>query len=216
MAFVLSTDKAIAFAQVRLRGGWRNLAATTVAYTVLLGATMIVTSNYLSGRPTMAYAGWVTGMLGLQAGLLMIFGATRVAGAVRADVAGGMIESHRLMPLPAGQAVVGYLFGASCQAIALGVANLLIGALAVRRAGLPMDRWLVTNAVLALFTLFVWAMAALLAFVGRGAGFVLLVPVAAVFMSRWQVLAYVPALAVLVTPAAGWSIFSFSTGMPDP
>jgi hypothetical protein len=215
MAFVLSTDNAIAFAQVRLRGGWRNLAVTFVAYTVLLGATMIATAAY-SYRPTMAYAGWVTGLLWLQAGILLIFGATRVAGAIRADIAGGMIESHRLMPLSAGQAVVGYFFGSTCQAIALGVANLLIGAVAVRRAGLPMDRWLTVNAVLALFCLLVWAMGGLLAFAARGAGFALFLPLAAVSMTQGLVLATVPALAVLVSPLAGGSIFSFSAGIADP
>jgi hypothetical protein len=216
MAFVLSTDNAIAFAQVRLRGGWRNLLMTTVAYAVLIGATMYVTTTYSGGRRSAAYTGWATGLLGLQALMLLIFGATRVAGAVRTDITSGMIESHRLMPLPAGQAMVGYLFGATCQAIALGVVNLLIGAYAVQKAGLPIDRWLAANGVLAIFCVFVWASGGLLAFVARGAGLILFLPLTAIWISQGLLMAYIPALAVLMTPLAGNTVFSFSAGVVDP
>src|SRR5438045_159209 len=184
MAFVFTTDNAIAFAQVRLRGGWRNLLATTLAYALLIGATMYVTTTYASVRQSAAYSGWATGLLGLQGAMLLFFGGTRVAGAVRTDITGGMIESHRLMPLPAGQAMVGYLFGSSCQAIALAIVNLLIGAYAVQKAALPMDRWLASNAVVAIFCVFVWTAGGLLAFVARGAGLVLFVPLAAVWFSQ--------------------------------
>src|SRR4051794_41902376 len=115
MAFIFTTDNAIAFAQVRLRGGWRNLLTTTLAYALLIGATMYVTTTYASGRRSAAYSGWTTGLLGLQGAMLLIFGGTRVAGAVRADIAGGVIGWHRVMPLPAREAVVGDLFGSPRQ-----------------------------------------------------------------------------------------------------
>src|SRR4051812_34476070 len=216
MAFVLSTDNAIAFAQVRLRGGWRNLLMTTFAYALLIGATMYVTTTYASGRRSSAYSGWTTGLLGLQGAMLLFFGGTRVAGALRADIAGGMIESHRLMPLPAGQAMVGYLFGSTCQVIGLGIINLLIGAYAAQKAALPVDRWLAANAVLAIFCVFVWAIGGLLAFVARGAGLVLFLPLAAVWISQWMLMVYVPAISVLMTPLAGNTVLSFSVGMAAP
>ena len=46
-------DNAIAYAQLRLRGGWWNLLATTAAYAALVGAAMYVTATVMtSPTPT--------------------------------------------------------------------------------------------------------------------------------------------------------------------
>src|SRR5689334_19933192 len=146
MSFVLSFDNPIGFAQVRVRGGWKNVLTTTAAYVLILGSTMFATASLAAVGTSNAsiYGGWVYGLMGLQTAVLLLFGATRVSAAIRGDLL-GMIESHRLMPVEASQAVLGYLGGSTCQALALAAANVVLGAVAVGRAGLPLDRWIGFN-----------------------------------------------------------------------
>ena len=60
--------------------------------------------------------GWTTGLLGLQGAILGLYGCSVVGNAVRRDISAGLLESHRLMPVSAGTAVLGYVTGPTLQA----------------------------------------------------------------------------------------------------
>jgi hypothetical protein len=215
---LVGLDSAFGWVQVRLRGGWFNLLVTSVAYGLALGGTMFVPARLLDIRSTSQYyGGWVNGLLGLQAAVLLLFAASRVTAAVRLDISTRMIESHRLMPAGPGSAIAGYLVGASSQGLCLAAATFVLGVFAAAGAGLPLERWLYANLILGLFSVFTWVVLAYFAFFARLPFFLVLLPIGAFWLTQGAVLSAVPALAVLCSPFLGWSVFAMrTTGMEYP
>jgi hypothetical protein len=210
MTRTFGPDNAIAWVQVRLRGGPRNLLMTTGAYAAVIGLGMIGSVQLLPDRPSQVMSGWALGIMVLQAGVLLLFAPSRVAGAIRSDLTTGIIESHRLMPLLPAQAVVGYILGASSQAVCLAVANLALGCVAAVGAGVSAVHWLGANALLMAFAAFLWVVLALAAFNPRNVGGLLIFLPVAMFMGQGGALGLAPGLAILVTPLLGASVFDMS------
>jgi hypothetical protein len=205
----------IGWGQFQLRGGWKTFWPTTLGYTVLVGAALMLIVRY-SDQTAGAFFGLKAAFLGLQGGLMVIFVSTRVATAVRQDLTNKMIESHRLMPVSPPQAVLGYLVGPSAQPLALCAANVLLGCWLCSATGTSIPLWLTANAVLLLFAAFAVTLAAFGAFSGRPGG-------AAVgwigsFVGLINILnigAVLPAINVLATPLLGSTIFNLSFGGAD-
>ena len=206
----LNPDNAIAFAQFRLRGGWKNVLWTTALYGFAIASTMLFTITATSLRIGATYAGWAGGLLGLQLGVLLLYAPGRIATAIRSDLTSGLMDSHRLMPVGAPAAVWGYLIGSSSQALALAAANLILGAYAIAGSSVPLGAWAGSNAVAIWFCLCVWAITAMLAFGPKGASVLLWLPLASMWFSQGASLCILPGLSVLLSPLAGRSIFSWT------
>src|SRR5215208_2516431 len=91
---------ALAWGQFHLRGGWPRLWAFAGFYLVGMGS--LVGLQAVLGNSAAAAMKFT--LTGIQAGVLVLFAAGRVANAVRQDLTSRMIESHRLMPLSPAQA----------------------------------------------------------------------------------------------------------------
>lgn len=163
----LYVDNAISWAQFRLRGGLRNLLLTSIAYT--LGAAFFIELFYqLADRPgekMQVLEGASFMDLIVQCVFLVILGGNIVAGALRRDITNHLIESHRLMPLSPVQAIVGYLAGTTVQILTLCLINFAIGAILFEARGIPVQPWLISNAMLLGFSLSIWTAMAASAFV---------------------------------------------------
>ncbi|GMU22183.1 MAG: hypothetical protein AMXMBFR13_22710 [Phycisphaerae bacterium] len=122
----MQISNAIAWGQLQLRGGWKNVLSTTAAYFAILGALILGSLRLDPGSIGAILDGWTMGLMGLQVGVVL-YGLWSVGTAIRKDVTGHMIESHRLMPVSGTEAVAGYILGSGSQAIALGLVNLLLG-----------------------------------------------------------------------------------------
>ena len=86
---LIGLDSAFGWVQVRLRGGWVNLLVTSAVYGVALGATMYFPARLLAGKSTATYyGGWVYGLLGIQAALLLLFAGSRVTAVSTASGSG--------------------------------------------------------------------------------------------------------------------------------
>src|SRR3954470_18962330 len=134
----------------------RNIAATTIGYTLIMSAIILATVRYNPLATSQILSAWTLGLLGLQTGILLLFGCLTVGAAVRLDHTSKMIESHRLMPTSAASAILGYIFGAPAQALSMGLANFVIGAIVANSAQVAFIRWAMANAILASFVVFVW------------------------------------------------------------
>jgi hypothetical protein len=212
MAGLPLVDNPIAWAQVQLRGGLKRLIVAADVYGVVLGGTIFLSLRVDPKSATWALSMWTKGLLGIQAGILILLACSVIAKSVRKDMATRMIESHRLTPVSAAQAVSGYIAGAAFQPICIAIVNLLLGVFTAAGAGEPVGRWLLTNAILAWFAMCLWAGAAYVATVTqRGLEFGLVLIIVA-GMGGGLTFAFVPAVVLLVTPIIGDSIFGSPAG----
>lgn len=111
MSLVLNNS--VGWACLQISGGWKRIAwvcaLIAVAVPLLIFGSLQLNDTNTSGTLT----GWYT-MLGvIQGGLLGIGVPSRVHAAIKRDRIGKLIESHRLMPTPAGHAIAGYIVGAN-------------------------------------------------------------------------------------------------------
>jgi hypothetical protein len=150
------SDNAIAWAAFRLQGGWKNILLTTIGYAATIVVTVLLMWQFATVPLGGAMYYLLVVLLIIQAGLLLIFSTSRVQAAVRRDVTSGMIESHRLMPLPPTHAVLGYVLGPTIQALAMALATLIVGAFVARAAGVDLPRWLVANFLLLELAVLSW------------------------------------------------------------
>src|SRR4051812_40664600 len=92
MAF-LGPNNALAWAHFRLRGGWPRSFAFTGGAVVILVMLIIgaVRLNPIE-KPRILY-GWTTGLLALQAAVLVMYIPGRISAAVRQDIQSKLIES---------------------------------------------------------------------------------------------------------------------------
>lgn len=205
----------LAWGQFQLRGGWKSFWSTTIGYSVVVGAGLLLVVRLSDGAPGSLF-GLKTAFTGLQAGLLVLFVATRVSTAIRQDHTSRMIESHRLMPMSPAQAVMGYLIGPSAQPLSICAANVLLGVGLCAAVGSPVIIWLTVNVVLLLFGMFGTVLSAFGAFSGRPGG-------AAVgwigslvgLVNFFTIGSILPAVNVLATPLLGTSIFNMSVAGRD-
>lgn len=211
-----SRSYAVGMAHFQLGGGYLSLAALSVVYTLIFFGS-ICTYVYMeatSGRMPMRVTfgpGAVSVMFVLQAVNLVIFGALRIAGAVRGDVTSRMIESHRLMPVPSWRAVAGYMLGSTAHVAAFALLTLLFAMGLAMAAGTPLTDVALKQGILLLFTGMVWSLVAMLnlfhraAFVAATVGGVL-----AIFSTvAARGFALLPAMGLLTGPLLGNTIFYF-------
>jgi hypothetical protein len=207
---------AIGWAQYRLLGGPRNLLTTSIAYAVIASTVMFVIVRATPPPRSITLDYCTKFLLFIQVLVLLVYGTMRVGAAVRADVRSRMIESHRLMPAPSLGAVLGYLFGPTVQAVILFVLNCLLGAVAVAGAALPSRWWLVANAVLLCFSVFLWSMLIFFSFrSGAARTMAVLGIVGLIFPPIHMLLILISPLHVLVTPLIGNTIFDPRFGLAD-
>jgi hypothetical protein len=200
-------DNAITWAQMRLRGNVAYTVKIASAYTVLLVGAMIVSAQMSTAGLASLSGQWMTVLLVLQTIILLFHCGGRINTAVRADVDGGMLESHRLMPIAPSAAATGYIVGPATQGLVLVGVNLVLG-LWVAGLGSTIPRWLAANLILLAFAVFVWVVVECAAFVAKGAfSIVVLVPVLA-WISGGVFLSALPALNLLLSPLLRASIFS--------
>ncbi len=203
------TNNPIAWAQFQLRGGWRtSLLFCGVYACAIVGFYSFAHStdprNF--GRP----GGWINLLLGIQSAALLLFGTSRIGTAIRNDLSSRMIESHRLMPTPPPFAIAGYLLGGASQALLAFATTFVIGAVLSATAGLTTDRWILSNAILLVFAIFVWSIVSLFSFVTTK-GVATMGAVIGLFFiisaTSGLVTAFMPALTILCSPIMGDSIF---------
>jgi len=214
------TNNAIAYAHFQLRGGRRNTLITAGLYSMVIVGGMTLATK-LDPRGVGWIRGWVGGILALQSFVLLLFATSRIGVAIRGDINQKLIESHRLMPLPAWEAIVGYLVGGSSQAMALAVANYAIGAVAAATIGIGQDQWFAANFILLTFSIFFWTASSMGAFtMTRGKGGIGWVAALGFIMlsSQGLIAMLLPGLTLLASPVVGRTIYtlqaSTSGGLP--
>lgn len=202
-------NNAIVYAQFRLKGGVRSLLIICGLTAAGLAGLMLLTTRADPASASRVLSGWVPGLLGLQAILLLLVGGSQVNHAVRKDVASGMVASHRLMPMPAMHAVCGYVVG-GCS-ILLGVCGVvfLAGLPAQLLVGGPLQYWLLANGLLLTFAVFSWCVVVFGSLISGGFGVrgVLLLPLVGLWLGGAKLLPLLPAAGVLASPLIGPSVF---------
>lgn len=204
---LIGPDNAIAWAQLQLRGGWKKLLINTAGYALLIVVGFILWLQFNNTTPSSIFYGSTIGLLALQGVFLVLLACGRIATAIGQDITRGMIESHRLMTLPASHAIAGYLTGPASGALAFATVNLVLGAITATAAGITLDRWLLANFILFFFAIFLWAFIAFVAFtikIGWGT-FIFLIYIS--YMGEGFSFSFLPGLFVLLSPIAGGTIF---------
>lgn len=205
MAGILTNP--IAYAHVKSNGGWPRLTFIAIAYAAVI-MVLIGISSYTPRRWDMrALGAWIYILLWIQAILLLLVGNSRITTAIQRDLKDRMIDSHRLMPLPPSQAILGYIAGGAAQVMPVFLANLIMGLAICFISGGPVNPWLTSNLVLVLFSLFIYTFVAMLAFMMRGATAVVTASLSITGAMQGIPALILPGLAVLLTPMVGESLF---------
>lgn len=211
MAVAIGFDNAIGWAQLQLRRGWKNVLATTIAYTVVVGGLILGSlrladvQGFGMGRIHI-FQFWTMALMALQIAVLLLFGCSAVSSAIRKDITSKIIESHRLMNVSGTEAVAGYIFGATCQIMPVAAATLVLGSLTAQQP-FGVRNWLLANVVLAVFALCAWTAMALLAFVAQ-AGVKFFIGCGVIFAIGHSVLpAALPGLSLPIGPFIRYSVF---------
>ncbi len=212
------TNNAITWAQFQLRGGWRNILPVSGAYAVIIGVLIVVSMRIDPTAASQALAGWTMGIFALQIATLVLFGSAAINRTARREFTSRMIESHRLMPLPPVDAVLGYLVGSQSQVLAIAVVNLALGSFTTALSGLGvgLEDWLLANAILGCFALCGWLVILLLALISR-AGFTFIAIFLTVCVIGHQgIPGMFPGLTLLFTPVTGNTLFAMLTPVAPP
>lgn len=207
MALPLIYDNAIAWSQLRLRRGWKNVIATTLAYFAILAGSILATTRVKEfGPPATVLDFWTNVLLWIQTATLLLFGCLAVGGAVRKDITSKMIESHRLMNVSGLNAMLGYLLGATVQVTPIALVNLVIGLFTAQGAGLPQDGWLMCNVLLVGIAVMMWLVVIVISTM-TAAGTTLLVIAGLVALLGHEVIPeLLPGLNVLASPVSGTTL----------
>jgi len=212
MAGMPIVDNALGWVQMRLRGGPIRIAGKAGAYAAIIGACILVSIRVDPKQTTWLLSVWTKGLLVLQAGILILLGCAAIRNVIRRDVSTRMLESHRVAPVSGAVAVVGYLLGATSEATALGLVYLVLGVLTSVGAGQLVGDWLLANAFLVWFAVFLWTATAFFAFVSK-AGFGVLVIVAILSaMSGGIAFVLLPGLVLMVNPLVNYAVSNIIGG----
>jgi hypothetical protein len=207
----LGADNAVAWANFHRRGGLRTVLTLAGPYFAVIGGLIYLVVQVNPKNASSTYAGWTNGLLGLQFVFAVLIGAGRVSAGIRGDLASGMMESLRMMPLPAGHAIAGYLSSAMAQMSGFFVANFLLGFMVNTLAQLPPQRWLVANAIILAFGVFVWTLAAFLSLAVTQGGAVLVVLVIVGVAGNAGLVQVAPGVAVFAGSLIGGAVFDART-----
>ncbi len=196
---------AIAWAQFRLKGGWRRVAIVASLYGLALvfGLGMTRRLLYEEVGPTRFFQGWEFALLGLQAFALVFFIAGQITGAIRKDITTEMLASHRLMPISGTEAVAGYILGQLAQPLAVAGVTFFFGMMVAEMGKLSVAGWIHANALLVSFAVFLWVVSAFTGLLSQ-AGFGVAIAFGSfTAMGQGWLLAALPGTALLCPPAIG-------------
>src|SRR2546423_14162947 len=157
MAFI-GPNNALAWAHFRLRGGWKRSLTFSAGAAALLTVLIVGGLRVDPINKARILYGWTTGLLSLGAACLLIYVPGRITASIRQDIQSKLIESHRLMPTPAAEAVAGYIMGAAMQPLVFCGVIFLIGACTASGASVDLSRWTFANLILLGFCGFVWVL----------------------------------------------------------
>ena len=209
---LIGPNNAIAWAQFRLRGGWKKSLGLTGGIFALLAMFIIGAAKYDPLQATRTLMGWCTGLLGLQAAAVVLMAPGRIANAIRVDIKSGLIESHRLMPTSPTDAVAGYIVGAAVGPLIFFAAIYVLGLFCATGAGVPLAQWTFANLVLLAFSTFIWVLAAYVSFASKLGPGLLIIPLFALpYASAGGLFSLLPGITVLISPMAGGTIFDLRT-----
>jgi hypothetical protein len=207
----LGADNAVAWASFYRRGGLRTVLSLAGPYFLIIGGLIYLGVRLNPNGASNTYAGWANALLGLQFLFMVLIGAGRVSMAIRGDLSSGMIESLRMMPLPAGHAIAGYLSSAMAQLSGFFAANFVLGFMVNTLAQLPSQRWVVANLIILAFGVFVWTFAAFTALAVKQGGALLAVMVIVGVGGNAGLVQVAPGMAVFVGSLIGGAIFDART-----
>lgn len=183
----------------------RNILWSTFAYVAALGMGVgVVYGSTLPKYRLGAFDALLTGLIALQGMLFFFYGLFSIAAGVKGDLNGGMIESHRLMPISAGGAVMGYLLGAPVQAYALFLVNFCLGLVMyalVPRIWVAQDQFILFNFMLLVLGVFFFSIGIFWNLLGRNVGRYLIGFLILYWFSRGELLSYLPGLVLLFPPS---------------
>ncbi len=212
MSQMLVIDNAIGWAHLRLRGGWRNLLAVGGVAAALAAALWLLVPRIFGISQWNFATVMLNGTLGLEILLWVILIPHRIGAAVKADVASRMMESHRLMPITAVEAIVGYLLGPPSVLLATALVAAAAGAFAAASLGIAVDRYLLALFLIASLGGLVAVVSLFCSFVGKigaAVGLIIFVPM----LFAHQVIGTVlPPLVVLSGPFMRKTVFSMQAG----
>jgi hypothetical protein len=202
-------------AHYQLAGGTLSLALTLGAYTLIFGA-VVGSYLYYGGtpyRPAAITDVAITILFMVQTLVLLLFGSARISLAIRSDVSSRMMESHRLMPIPAWRAVAGYLLGGATHVIAFAALTLVFAWILAAAAHVPLEDVAFNQGLLLLFAALLWSAAALLTLIYRHAFFIALGMAMLGLCSSILVYACIllPGVLLLMGPLLGQTIFRYGT-----
>jgi len=207
MAYFSLTNNAIAWGQVRLRGGWRNVIITIGTCAVLVvGLILLCIRVQFAPFKDILY-GWTMALLGVQIAWTMLAACGGIQSGIRRDVDAKIIESHRLMPISDMAAVLGYIVGSSSQAMVGAGLTLIIGMVTATAAGIGAINWLAANGILLVFAVVCSTAIAMLSFQSKGAFAAMIALLSLGVVSGGVVFAVLPGLTLLCAPAIGNNIF---------
>lgn len=210
---LLGPNNALAWAHFRLNdGGWARTVRFAAVVMVVLAAGAITMYQFSGLDAARSMAVFTRLMLMIQGLLLVLFIPVKISAAIRSDLQSKMMESHRLMPLPATHAIAGYIAGGATQPLVLAAVVFAVGSFSAAAAGVSPQRWVFYNAVLLGLGPFAWVVSAVRAFAGKVAGPVIALFIMAPFISQGMSLVMLPGLIVLLSPMIGHSIFEMRTG----
>jgi hypothetical protein len=211
----LGADNAVAWASFHRRGGLRTVLALAGPYFAIMGGLIYLVVRVNPNHASSTYAGWANALLGLQFVFAVLIGAGRVSAGIRGDVASGMMESLRMMPLPARHAIAGYLSSAMAQMSGFFAANFLLGFMVNTLAQLPAQRWVVANVIILAFGVFVWTLAAFLSLAATQGGAVLVIMVIVGVAGNAALVQVAPGLAVFAGSLIGGAVFDARTELVE-
>jgi hypothetical protein len=214
--FFTSRNYAIGLAHYQMAGGLKSLLFLLSAFLVIAAAVIgLILYNSEPISVPRSLEGLATLCLVLEAFGLVVMGAMRLANCIRVDIMSNMIESHRLMPISAPRALLGYLFG--CNVHVLAVVLLDVGVLAALEIASHFDlqSFVLSQIVLFSFALFIWTFSAMGAMMTRQAmplmALVFIVSgIGSVILQGWGIL---PGVSILAAPFLGETIFNLGHGI---
>lgn len=205
MSQFLVADNAIAWAHFRLRGGWRNVLGMTGLFSAAIAGGYMLTQAFAGATASSFDPLWTNGLLGLQLLLMLYMAPARSSAAVRSDVTNKIIESHRMMPVSASEAIVGYIIGPNSVLFAITAAATVMGCFITGSSGIPFTHFLIGSALIASLGLFFAVCSLSFAFQFRLTANALMLPL--LFIGAY-IAQFVPGLLVFCGPFIRYTVFS--------
>ncbi len=143
--------------QYQLLGGHRRMFTVLVAASMVFAVGIFGTYRLVQEPFNIVGPWFLMALSGFQLFVIALAGCNAIYRAMLRDYDSKMIESHRLTPLSNLTVVLGYLFGATQQTIALFLVIVVTGVLVSLGAGLPADSWVYGNLCALSGTIMLWS-----------------------------------------------------------